>query len=472
MDYGTGAIFGCPAHDQRDYDFAKKYKIEMIPVVKPDKLNENIKDGAYMGDGKIINSDFLNNLDVLKAKERIISEIESKKIGKKRITFRLKDWGVSRQRYWGCPIPMIHLKNGEVVPVDKSELPIKLPEDIDLNYKGNPLDNHPEWKKTKYKKTGEDAIRETDTLDTFVDSSWYFIRFCSPKFKDNPFDIRSFNYWMPVDQYIGGIEHAILHLLYSRFFMRAIKLCNNEVKIKEPFQGLFTQGMVCHETFKDAKGKWLNPDQVKKTNQGFVSKINNSKVEVGPSEAMSKSKKNIVDPESMIKIYGADAVRWFILSDSPPERDVQWSTSGVSAAHKFIQRIWILNGKMLNNKNDKSDQIDEKKFLSKFNDYLFKVSELIENFQLNVAVAKIYEMTSLLETSLLKKISTKSLLDAHIKFIKILMPFAPHLTCECLSKLEGIDFYEKIEWPKGDHSLLADQEVTLVVQINGKKRVL
>ncbi len=472
MDYGTGAIFGCPAHDQRDYDFAKKYKIEMIPVVKPDKLNENIKDGAYMGDGKIINSDFLNNLDVLKAKERIISEIESKKIGKKRITFRLKDWGVSRQRYWGCPIPMIHLKNGEVVPVDKSELPIKLPEDIDLNYKGNPLDNHPEWKKTKYKKTGEDAIRETDTLDTFVDSSWYFIRFCSPKVKDNPFDIRSFNYWMPVDQYIGGIEHAILHLLYSRFFMRAIKLCNNEVKIKEPFQGLFTQGMVCHETFKDAKGKWLSPDQVKKTNQGFVSKINNSKVEVGPSEAMSKSKKNIVDPESMIKIYGADAVRWFILSDSPPERDVQWSTSGVSAAHKFIQRIWILNGKMLNNKNDKSDQIDEKKFLSKFNDYLFKVSELIENFQLNVAVAKIYEMTSLLETSLLKKISTKSLLDAHIKFIKILMPFAPHLTCECLSKLEGIDFYEKIEWPKGDHSLLADQEVTLVVQINGKKRGL
>ena len=472
MDYGTGAIFGCPAHDQRDYDFAKKYKIEMIPVVKPDKLNENIKDGAYMGDGKIINSDFLNNLDVLKAKERIISEIESKKIGKKRITFRLKDWGVSRQRYWGCPIPMIHLKNGEVVPVDKSELPIKLPEDIDLNYKGNPLDNHPEWKKTKYKKTGEDAIRETDTLDTFVDSSWYFIRFCSPKVKDNPFDIRSFNYWMPVDQYIGGIEHAILHLLYSRFFMRAIKLCNNEVKIKEPFQGLFTQGMVCHETFKDAKGKWLSPDQVKKTNQGFVSKINNSKVEVGPSEAMSKSKKNIVDPESMIKIYGADAVRWFILSDSPPERDVQWSTSGVSTAHKFIQRIWILNGKMLNNKNDKSDQIDEKKFLSKFNDYLFKVSELIENFQLNVAVAKIYEMTSLLETSLLKKISTKSLLDAHIKFIKILMPFAPHLTCECLSKLEGIDFYEKIEWPKGDHSLLADQEVTLVVQINGKKRGL
>ena len=472
MDYGTGAIFGCPAHDQRDYDFAKKYKIEIIPVVKPDKLNENIKDGAYMGDGKIINSDFLNNLDVLKAKERIISEIESKKIGKKRITFRLKDWGVSRQRYWGCPIPMIHLKNGEVVPVDKSELPIKLPEDIDLNYKGNPLDNHPEWKKTKYKKTGEDAIRETDTLDTFVDSSWYFIRFCSPKVKDNPFDIRSFNYWMPVDQYIGGIEHAILHLLYSRFFMRAIKLCNNEVKIKEPFQGLFTQGMVCHETFKDAKGKWLSPDQVKKTNQGFVSKINNSKVEVGPSEAMSKSKKNIVDPESMIKIYGADAVRWFILSDSPPERDVQWSTSGVSAAHKFIQRIWILNGKMLNNKNDKSDQVDEKKFLSKFNDYLFKVSELIENFQLNVAVAKIYEMTSLLETSLLKKINTKSLLDAHIKFIKILMPFAPHLTCECLSKLEGIDFYEKIEWPKGDHSLLADQEVTLVVQINGKKRGL
>ena len=472
MDYGTGAIFGCPAHDQRDFDFAKKYKLEIIPVVKSENTNEETMSSAYTGDGTIINSDFLNNLTVPKAKEKIVSKIESKKIGKKRITFRLKDWGVSRQRYWGCPIPMIYLKNGEVVPVDKSELPVKLPKDVDINYKGNPLDSHPTWKKTKYKKTGESATRETDTLDTFVDSSWYFIRFCSPKVRNKPFDEKSFSYWMPVDQYIGGVEHAILHLLYSRFFMRAIKLCNNKVKVKEPFKGLFTQGMVCHETYKDQGGKWLNPDQIQKTKEGFTSKSDGSKVKVGPSEAMSKSKKNIVDPESMIKIYGADAVRWFILSDSPPDRDVQWSTEGVSAAHKFVQRIWNLNNKILDKKDEKSDLDDEKKFLSKFNDYLFKISDLIDNFHLNVAIAKIYEITNLLEDSLTKKLSSKSLLESQIKFVKIMMPFAPHLSCECLSKLEGKNFYEKIQWPKGDKSLLKDQEITLVVQVNGKKRGL
>tara|TARA_B100000686_G_scaffold169348_1_gene176631 strand:- start:3121 stop:5655 length:2535 start_codon:yes stop_codon:yes gene_type:complete len=472
MDYGTGAIFGCPAHDQRDFDFAKKYKLEIIPVVKPENIDETTTDGAYIGDGTIINSDFLNNLTVAKAKEKIVNKIESKKIGKKKITFRLKDWGVSRQRYWGCPIPMLYLKNGKVVPVDKNELPVKLPKDIDINYKGNPLDSHPTWKKTRYKKTGEEAVRETDTLDTFVDSSWYFIRFCSPKLNNKPFDEKSFSYWMPVDQYIGGVEHAILHLLYSRFFMRAIKLCNNKVKVKEPFKGLFTQGMVCHETYKNEKDKWLSPDEIEKTKEGFISKIDGSKVKVGPSEAMSKSKKNIVDPESMIKIYGADAVRWFILSDSPPERDVQWSTEGVSAANKFIQRIWNLNNKIIEKKEEKSDPINEKKFLSKFNEYLFKISDLIEKFQLNVAIAKMHEITNLLEDNLTKKLSKKSLLESQIKFVKVMMPFAPHLSCECLLKLEGKDFYEEIQWPKVNKSLLKEQEVTLVVQINGKKRGL
>ncbi len=471
MDYGTGAIFGCPAHDERDFDFAKKYKLEIIPVVKPDNQEAKIEN-AYTGDGKIINSDFLNGLTVPDAKEKIVKEIERKKIGKKKITFRLKDWGVSRQRYWGCPIPMLYLKSGKVVPVDKSDLPVKLPKNIDINYKGNPLDNHPSWKKTRYKKTGEEAIRETDTLDTFVDSSWYFMRFCSPRNKDGPFDEKSFNYWMPVDQYIGGVEHAILHLLYSRFFMRAISICNNKIKIKEPFKGLFTQGMVCHETYKNEKNQWLNPDQIEKRKEGLYSKVDGSKVKVGPSEAMSKSKKNIVDPESMIKIYGADAVRWFILSDSPPERDVQWSIEGVSAAHRFVQRIWNLNNKILNRKNEKSDLSDEKKFLSKFNEYLFKISDLIEKFQLNVAIAKIYEITSLFEDGLMKKLSNKSLLDSQIKFIKIIMPFAPHLSCECLSHLEGKNFYENIEWPKGNKSLLKDQEITMVIQINGKKRGL
>ena len=367
---------------------------------------------------------------------------------------------------------MIYLKNGDVVPVDKSELPVKLPKNIDINYKGNPLDNHPTWKKTKYKKTGEEATRETDTLDTFVDSSWYFIRFCSPKLKDKPFDEKSFSYWMPVDQYIGGIEHAILHLLYSRFFMRAIKLCNNKIKVKEPFKGLFTQGMVCHETYKNENGKWLSPDEIQKTKDGLTSKIDGTKIKVGPSEAMSKSKKNIVDPESMIKIYGADAVRWFILSDSPPERDVQWSTEGVSAANKFIQRIWNLNNKIIEKKDEKSDLITEKKFLTKFNDYLFKISDLIEKFQLNVAIAKMYEIANLLEDNLLKELSRKSLVESQIKFAKVMLPFVPHLSCECLSKLEGKDFYDQIEWPKANESLLKEQEVTLVVQINGKKRGL
>ena len=367
---------------------------------------------------------------------------------------------------------MIHLKNGEVVPVDKSELPIKLPTNIDINSKGNPLDTHPSWKKAKYKKTGEDALRETDTLDTFVDSSWYFIRFCSPKISDKPFDEKSFNYWMPVDQYIGGVEHAILHLLYSRFFMRAIKQCNKEIKIKEPFKGLFTQGMVCHETYKNEKGKWLSPDQIHKNKDGYTSKIDGTKVNVGPSEAMSKSKKNIVDPENMIKIFGADAVRWFILSDSPPERDVQWSTEGVSAANKFIQRIWVLNNKILDKSEDKVSLNEEKKFLSKFNDYIFKISELIEKFQLNVAIAKMYEITNLLEENLNKKISKKSLMNSQIKFLKVMIPFVPHISCECLSNMEGKDFYNKVEWPEADQTLLKEQEITLVVQINGKKRGL
>ncbi len=473
MDYGTGAIFGCPAHDQRDHDFATKYKIEIIQVVKPKETNKKkIHNEAFTGEGLIINSDFLNNLSISEAKEKIVKEIEKKKIGKKKVTFRLKDWGVSRQRYWGCPIPMIYLKNGKVIPVDKSELPVRLPDDIDINSKGNPLDNHPTWKKTTYKKTGEEALRETDTLDTFVDSSWYFLRFCSPKLKSKPFDDEAFKYWMPVDQYIGGIEHAILHLLYSRFFMRAIKFCKKDIKIKEPFKGLFTQGMVCHETYKSEKGKWLSPDQVENTNLGMRSKIDGSEVKVGPSEAMSKSKKNIVDPESMIKIFGADAVRWFILSDSPPERDVQWSTAGVSASHKFIQRIWGLNQKVLNRKQGEISSKDEKKLELKFNEYIYKITDLIENFQLNVAIAKIYEIASLLETNLEKKIKNESLVVLQNKFMKILLPFAPHLSCECLSKMEGKNFYEEIQWPKADKSLLGKQEVTLVVQINGKKRGL
>ena len=394
MDYGTGAIFGCPAHDQRDLDFAKKYKLSITEVVSnnPNKTkNFNEISEAYVGDGTIINSDFLNGLSVDQAKIKIIKEIEKLNIGKKKVTFRLKDWGVSRQRYWGCPIPMIHLQDGSIVPVDKSELPVKLPEDVDLNQNGNPLENHKTWKNTIHKKTGKPAIRETDTLDTFVDSSWYFLRFCSPKSNSKPFDITKVNYWMPVDQYIGGIEHAILHLLYSRFFMRALKKNNNEIKVNEPFKGLFTQGMVCHETYKDEKGKWLNPSEVEEGSDGKYVKIaDKTKVIVGPSESMSKSKKNVVDPESMIKSYGADAVRWFILSDSPPEKDIQWSNQGVNAAYKFLQKIYNLCCVINANSGGKNNL--DKDFDLRVNSYINKITKSINNFNLNVVIANVYEM--------------------------------------------------------------------------------
>ena len=465
MDYGTGAIFGCPAHDQRDFEFAKKYKIEIIKVISNSDNDKDLK-AAYLGDGKIINSEFLNGLSVEKGKERIIKEVEKIKIGTKKITYRLKDWGISRQRYWGCPIPIIYLEDGSAVPVDKAELPIKLPDDIDLNKSGNPLANHPNWKKTTHKKTGKPAIRETDTLDTFVDSSWYFMRFCSPKEKSKPFDITDLNYWMPVDQYIGGVEHAILHLLYSRFFMRAAKKTNDKVRDLEPFKGLFTQGMVCHETYKDEKGKWLNPNDVTKDEKNNYIKISDkSKVTVGPSESMSKSKKNVVDPESMINTYGADAVRWFILSDSPPEKDIQWSNQGVNAAYKFLQKIFNLMQNIKNRKNE--DGKDDTSFNLEIEKYIFKITNCINSFQLNVAVASIYEIFNLFNSSISKKISNDCLKKNFVKLCKILIPFTPHLANECL---EEMNEKEVDEWPTINKKIFSKIKIKVAIQINGKTR--
>ena len=345
MEYGTGAIFGCPAHDQRDLEFARKYDLEIIPVVSPHKSkNFEIKDEAYTEDGYIINSDFINDLDNKKAKERIINELIKKNIGNSKITYRLKDWGISRQRYWGCPIPIVYREDGKVILVPDKDLPIKLPENIDLNKPGNPLANHPTWKHTTCPETGMKAIRETDTLDTFVDSSWYFLRFCSPKNTEKPFDIEEVNYWMPVDQYIGGVEHAILHLLYSRFFTIALQ-DHYKFKVSEPFKNLFTQGMVCHPTFKTEKNKWVFPKEVLEKQNGLFLQ-NGEKIIKGESQAMSKSKKNIIDPDDIINIYGSDAVRWFILSDSPPERDIQWSDHGIQGAFKYIQKIWRTSEKI------------------------------------------------------------------------------------------------------------------------------
>ena len=464
MDYGTGAIFGCPAHDQRDFDFAKKYKLEITKVVDDEKNNNNLTE-AFTGDGKIINSDFLNGLSIDKAKQKIIDAIEKKKIGKKKVLYRLKDWGVSRQRYWGCPIPIIYLEDGKAVPVDKSELPIELPDDIDLNYKGNPLDAHKKWKETIDKKTGKKAIRETDTLDTFVDSSWYFLRFCSPKLKTAPFDEEEVKKWMPVDQYIGGIEHAILHLLYSRFFTKGLNKFK-KINITEPFKNLFTQGMVCHESYKGEDGNWLYPDEVEKINSTTVfKKADKTKVVVGPSESMSKSKKNTVDPETMINRYGADSVRWFILSDSPPEKDVQWSDTGVASANKFLQRMWDLNLLVVSRKDRPIKEDEEEIFVSKINNYVEKIDHSIKNFRFNVSIALFYEVYKILKTSLENQISNKILKEHLTNVMKLLLPIVPYLARECLEVLKC----DKVNsWPKVKKQLL--QKIKLPIQVNGKTR--
>tara|TARA_B100001123_G_scaffold411613_1_gene507997 strand:+ start:2760 stop:5300 length:2541 start_codon:yes stop_codon:yes gene_type:complete len=468
MDYGTGAIFGCPAHDQRDLDFANKYKLKVLPVVKPQNMEVSkfeIKNEAYTGDGILFNSDFLNNLTVSQAIEKIIKIITKKKIGEKKITFRLKDWGVSRQRYWGCPIPIVYNDKGKAIPVNKKDLPILLPEDVDLNVTGNPLEKHSKWKHVRLS-SGKKGIRETDTLDTFVDSSWYFLRFCSPKDKKYGYKLADINYWMPVDQYIGGVEHAILHLLYSRFFMRALEFKNKKFKYIEPFQSLFTQGMVCHETYKNEKNQWLYPYEVEKNIDGnLVTKKDKKRVAIGASEAMSKSRKNIVDPEEMINLYGADSIRWFILSDSPPERDVQWSLEGVSAAYKFIQKLWKLNNDILNktNSTSQSEDIALKKAVNKT---VYNVTKNLDNFQYNVVIANMHEIYNLLCDHVLNNKTSKEILKSEWeKITMLLMPLVPHLAHECCEKLN-----KKFYWPKYDVKLLKEENCIIVIQVDGRKR--
>ncbi len=466
MDYGSGAIFGCPAHDQRDFDFAKKYDLEILKVVSDGSDQSSLKE-AFTGNGKIINSEFLNDLEITQAKEKIISEVEKRNLGKRKTLYRLKDWGISRQRYWGCPIPMIYLEDGTVVPVDKSELPIELPQDIDLSSKGNPLDVHPNWKQTVQKSTGKSAIRETDTLDTFVDSSWYFLRFCSPKFTSSPFEEKEIKYWMPVDQYIGGIEHAILHLLYSRFFTKGISKCYKNLNIPEPFKNLFTQGMVCHESYKDQNGNWLYPNEIEKVDSKTVlKKSDKSQVSVGPAESMSKSKKNTIDPELMINQYGADAVRWFILSDSPPEKDVQWSDTGVASANKFLQKIWNLNYQISKRKDKQGERQVEIKFEKKINSFIYKIDQSIMNFRFNVSIALFYELYNFFRDQLNKDITNKLLQKNITNTMKLMIPFTPHLAYESLEllKCKNVD-----KWPDID-KINVSEEIKLAIQVNGKTR--
>jgi leucyl-tRNA synthetase len=471
MDYGLGAVFGCPAHDQRDFDFAKKYNLEIKTVVTPKLEDETfqVSDSAYTESGYLINSSFLNGLKCPEHSiKKTIEYLENNNLGEKKINFRLKDWGISRQRYWGCPIPIAYDDKNNPIKIPKKMLPVELPKIDKFETSGNPLDQNEDWKNISI--DGKSYIRETDTLDTFVDSSWYFLRFCSPLKKDYGYDLDEIKYWMPVDQYIGGVEHAILHLLYSRFFMNALSFKNDKLNLTEPFKGLFTQGMVCHETYKDNHGNWLSPDQVISLNgEKFLKDDNTQKVFTGPSESMSKSKKNTIDPEKIINNFGADAVRLFIISDSPPEKDVQWSDEGIEASYKFIQKLWNLNNKLLNeiklNKSINSDnELD--KIVDKF---VSNVEKNLENFQYNKIVANFHEFYSSISKVNFSHYSCKKLKENYSKALIVMLPVIPHYASECLDLL-GFGDIKNSKWPEIDNDNLIEEKIKYVVQINGKTR--
>jgi len=470
MDYGLGAVFGCPAHDQRDLDFANKYNLKVKAVVSPDYDNKNfnIIDEAYTGPGFIINSSFLNGLkspgeSIIKT----IEHLESKNLGVKKINFRLKDWGVSRQRYWGCPIPIIYDDNGNPQKLPKEMLPVRLPKLDKLSSAGNPLDQSEEWKNIII--DGKKYTRETDTLDTFVDSSWYYLRFCSPNNDNYGFNYEDVSYWMPVDQYIGGVEHAILHLLYSRFFMQALSNNNDELNITEPFKGLFTQGMVCHETYKDENNNWISPDEITSIDGKKILKNDTTKeVKIGPSESMSKSKKNTIDPENIINNYGADSARLFILSDSPPEKDVQWSEEGISASYKFVQKLWSLNEKIFEeiNKNHSEDINNE--LIVFTNKFIKKITDNLNNFSYNIIIANLHEIYSFLVKNIDKGYKQSTIKESYGKILTIIMPVIPHFSSECLKMLD----VKKPVWPDYNEKIITEDKINFVIQINGKKRGL
>ena len=471
MDYGLGAVFGCPAHDQRDLDFAIKYNLPIKTVVTPKKnqINFKVKNEAYTDSGYLFNSSFLDGLKV--PEESIIKTIEHlerEKIGIKKINFRLKDWGVSRQRYWGCPIPIIYDENQKPHKVPKELLPVKLPTIEKLEHSGNPLDKISDWKFLSI--NGKKFSRETDTLDTFVDSSWYFLRFCSPNNSEYGYNLDDIKYWMPVDQYIGGVEHAILHLLYSRFFMQALSYESEDFNIKEPFSGLFTQGMVCHETYKDENNNWISPDEVETIDGKKYLKDNPSSiVRIGPSESMSKSKKNVIDPENIIRDYGADSVRLFILSDSPPEKDVQWSEEGISSAFKFIQRLWNMHLKIINEiqKDHKKNTSD--RLLKYTHNYIKKITYNLNNFSYNIIIANIHELHSFLNNEVNNEYTKETLLENYRKILITLNPIIPHFSSEALKNINCLD---NLNWPDYNEDLLIEDTKPFVIQINGKKRGL
>jgi leucyl-tRNA synthetase len=460
MDYGTGAVMAVPGHDQRDLDFARKYMLPVERVVAAEgDEDKGIGDEAYTGPGRLVNSDFLNGMSVEDAKAEVIRRAESAGWGTGTTVFRLRDWGVSRQRYWGTPIPVIHCEDCGPVGVPKDQLPVLLPEDVSFDVPGNPLDRHPTWKHVDCPKCGKAAQRETDTLDTFADSSWYFIRFASQP-KDKPFDRETVEKWLPVGQYIGGVEHAILHLLYARFWTRALQHMG-QIGFAEPFTGLFTQGMVTHETYKSPEGAWLAPQDVERQGDKVVMLANGAPVTVGRVEKMSKSKKNVVDPDDIIAQYGADAVRWFMLSDSPPERDLPWTEAGIEGAWRFVNRLWRLFGEA-----DKSTEGQDKALDRKLHQTIDGVAKDIEALSFNKAVAKIYELTNAVEKA--KPSASRS---AAIRALALLVaPMTPHLAEEAWTDMGEEGLIADASWPQVDPALLVEDEVTIACQVMGKLR--
>jgi leucyl-tRNA synthetase len=467
MDYGLGAIFGCPAHDQRDLDFANKYNLDVIKVVENKKENTQITNIAATGDGTLINSDFLNGLNVDDAKKKIVEFIETSGLGSKKTNYKLRDWGVSRQRYWGCPIPILYREDGEIVPVSKKDLPVLLPKNNAINGVLTSLKNAEDWKSTLCPETGMKAVRETDTFDTFFESSWYFLRFCNPKLK-NSLDVEEIKYWLPVDQYIGGVEHAILHLLYSRFFTKALRDLDY-INLNEPFKGLFTQGMVTHRTFKNANNEWIEPGDIIRKKDLLFDK-NNNQVTTGNIEKMSKSKKNVIDPGEIINLYGADTARWFVLSDSPPERDLEWTETGVVASYKFINKIWDLFEKSTTYKSNQKE--NGQGSLKKFDKIINEISNNIEGFHFNKSVAKIYEYVNLLSSLVSKKSILKDDLFKVIENLTIIIhPFIPHISEEIWQEMGNKELCISAKWPETEQYFEEDI-IRMPIQINGKTRSL
>lgn len=476
MGYGTGAIFGCPAHDQRDLDFARKYDLPVLPVVIPtDEIAEafRVEKLAYTGPGRLANSDFLNGLTIEEAKKAAISRFEEATLGKAETQFRLRDWGVSRQRYWGCPIPIIYCPTCGIMEVPESQLPVRLPEDVEFDKPGNPLDRHPTWKYVSCPKCGTNAERETDTMATFVDSSWYFARFIDPKNTNVPFDKEKANRWLPVEQYIGGIEHATLHLLYARFFTRALKDCGY-LDIEEPFRRLFTQGMLTHQSYKDLDGKWLYPTEVEKDDKGEWVKISDgSPVVAGDTFKMSKSKKNTVEPTVIIDAYGADASRLFVLSDSPPEKDFEWTTGGIEGAWRFVNKLYRMVHDVIGEETVKPAEFSDKAMALRKTTHRSAAifTEALEKFQFNSAIARLREFTNEISAFKAENADDKwALREALSYMVQLIQPMMPHLAEELWQDMGNDALLADTPWPEIDEDLAKKDSVTIGVQVNGKVR--